>query len=657
MPLSSIGAVSGPNPEKLTIERLYASPGLNGPSPQSLRFTPDGTRVTFLKGKEGDYRQLDLWVCDVATGEERLLVDSALLSATEELSEEEKARRERQRQFSHGITEYVAAKNGQYLVFPINGQIFYCDMKQKAQQLQRLTGDSENATDVQCSPRSRYVSYVTGQDLYVHDTVRDLTLRLTDDGGGPIKNGMAEYIAQEEMGRFTGYWWSDNDRHIAYLRVDESPVMPRYELSHNGTRLRQCSYPFAGTSNVTVRLFVRDLFADEAIEVDLGANKDIYVARVHWEVGGKSLLIQRQDREQKRLELIRYDCETGAQTVVLTETAKDWVNLNDDLRSLKAQASFLWASERTGFKHLYLYAKDGSVCTQLTEGEWAVNKVLGLDEEAGYVYFDGFYSHPLQKHVYRVSLNEPGKIEQITSEEGWHDARFSADYKYFIDQFSSTRTPPQVSLRSVADGHLRFVEENRLDASHPYHIYLEAQQPPEFGTVKADDGTTLHYKLIKPFPFEPSIRYPVIVRIYGGPHARKVKDQWDEGDAWSHIMANRGFVVFSLDNRGSCDRGKAFEAAIHRQLGEVELKDQLKGVEHLKTLDFIDPQRIGMFGWSYGGYMTLMALLKAPDTFTAGVAVAPVTDWTLYDTHYTERYLDLPQNNADGYKASGVYPY
>jgi dipeptidyl-peptidase-4 len=622
-----------------------------------MRFSPDGKLLTFLKGKEEDYRQLDLWSCDVKTGEERLLVDSAIMGKTEDLSEEEAARRERKRVFSHGITEYVWAKDGQHLAFPINGQVYHCDQRSGEPFLACVTEAADYATDVSYSPGSRYLSYVSGQNLYLHELSSGERRQVTFDGCGPIKNGMAEYIAQEEMDRYTGYWWSDDDKYIAYLKVDESPVSPRYELSSNGTRVQQHNYPFAGTANVTVRLMLLNVLSGESKELDLGTDDDIYIARVDWEADVQSFIIQRQDREQKVLDLIRYDCVTETYTLLHQESADDWVNLNNDFRSLKQQESFLWASERSGYKHLYLYSNDGSSFQQLTDGPWAVNKVLGVDEDEGYVYFDGFYTHPLQKHVYRVSLDSPGGLEHITQAEGWHDLHFNSDFSHFIDQYSHSTLPPQLSLCKRDGTRLRFLEENRLDASHPYHRFLKTHVSPEFGVVHAEDGTRLHYKMIKPFAFDPLARYPVIVRIYGGPHTRKVKEQWDSGDAWSQIMANRGFVVFTLDNRGSSDRGKVFEAPIYKQLGEVELRDQLKGVEHLKSLDFVDPERIGMFGWSYGGYMTLMALLKEPEIFKAGVSVAPVTDWELYDTHYTERYLDLPKNNPEGYRASSVFEY
>jgi dipeptidyl-peptidase-4 len=344
----------------------------------------------------------------------------------------------------------------------------------------------------------------------------------------------------------------------------------------------------------------------------------------------------------------------------LRETSDTWINLHNDLTFLDDNAQFVWSSERSGFNHLYLYDLDGELIRPLTSGEWAVSSLLKVDEDEGMVYFDGFAMSPLERHMYATSLNttNPEKVDQITKAEGWHRFAVAKEGDSFIDWFSNPDTPPQVSLHRMDGRRLIFLEENALDETHPYYPYLRNHITPEFGSIEADDGTKLYYKLMKPVPFNPRKKYPVIVHVYGGPAGQTVTKSWGRSRGiWSEFMAQNGYVIFSLDNRGTPNRGTAFEGHIYHLQGEVEVRDQVAGVEFLRTLPFVDGSRIGITGHSNGGYMSLMCMMKAPEYFHAGVAIAPVTDWTLYDTHYTERYLGHPDEFPEAYEKSGVLPY
>ena len=646
--------------EQLTIERINAAPNLDGNAPRALAIAPDGSRVTFLQGKKTDANQYDLWEYNVKAGKSRLLVDSKALAPEEKLSDEELARRERARLFAHGISDYFWSEDSQKLLFPLNGDLYLYDLaKSGAKATRQLTHGEGFITDPKFSPKGRYVSFVRDQNLYVLDLESGKARALTRDGKGTVKNGMAEFVAQEEMKRMTGYWWAGDDKHIAFARIDEAPVdiIERYEIDADGFKTFRQRYPSAGTKNVLITLGVVDVDTGATTWIDLGKDQDIYLARVNWLPDHKTVAVQRQTRDQRTLDLLFADSATGKSHVVLSESAKTWTNLNDDLRFLKTQPAFVWGSERSGYKQLYLVDYNGKVIRPLTEGQWVVNEVRGIDEKAGEVYFDGFADSPLELHLYAASLNG-GPLRKLTQGEGWHEVSLSQNATVFVDKFSNPSTPPQVSLNDITGKRVAWLEENRLDKHHPYFPYVENHVVPEYGTLKADDGQTMYYRLYKPAKLEAGRKYPVIVDVYGGPGAQRVQKKWGaRGGYWHQFLVQHGYLVFSLDNRGSENRGKAFEDPIFRNMASVEIDDQRRGVEFLKTLPYVDGEHIGVYGHSYGGFMTLMLLMKQPDLFAAGVSGAPVTDWKLYDTHYTERYMDHPAKNAEGYKASSVFPY
>ncbi|AOE50438.1 S9 family peptidase [Kangiella sediminilitoris] len=648
--------------DMLTVERIYADPSLTGPAPRSVKLSPDGQRATFLKGKEDEQERLDLWEYNLADKQSRMLVDSAnLMPGEEKLSDEEKARRERMRLFAKGIINYYWGDDGETLLFPLGGDIFVYDLNKASEDAtKQLTQTEAYETDVKLSPDGKSVSFIRDQDIFLVDIDTGKERQLTFDGEGTIKNGMAEFVAQEEMGRLTGYWWSPDSKKLAYLKVDESPVNveKRYEINAEDFTVFEQRYPSTGTKNVTIKLGVLDLKSGETTWIDTGDEQDIYIPRVKWLRNSQQVSFQWQSRDQKTLKLMFADIETGKSHKVITETADTWINLTKDLYFLKGREAFVWTSERSGFRHIYLYDLKGNLINQLTSGDWVVNEVYGVDEESGLIYFDANKESPLQQDLYSVPVNGNGDIKKITEGEGVHTVSFSKNMELFVDYFSSVKQPPQVSLRRADGTLITWLEKNELNKEHPYYSYFQKAPQPEFGTIKAEDGQQMYYRLYKPTEMKKGKQYPVIVDVYGGPHAQRVQNVWGARNTyWHHMMADRGFVVFSLDNRGSWNRGKAFEDPIYRKLGEVEVKDQVKGVEFLKTLPFVDPERIGMFGWSYGGYMTIMSMFKKPDVFKVGVSVAPVTDWYLYDTHYTERYLAHPDENKEGYEASNVFPY
>lgn len=642
--------------ESLSIERIFQSPALGGAEPKSLKVSPDGKRVTFLKGKDTDYERQDLWEYDVESGQTRLLFNSDdLTDGNEQLSDEEKARRERQRIRGSGIIEYFWSADGSALLFPLAGDAFYYKLGEN--KAKRLLATPEFETDIQFSPKGNFISFIREQNLYVMDISTGKEQAITDQGGGDIKFGMAEFVAQEEMSRKTGYWWSPDESRLAYTRVDMSPVeiITRSEIYADSIKMINQRYPSTGTNNVDITLASFDLRSGKTDWVDLGEDKDIYLARAKWMNDNLTLTYQWQSRDQQKLELRAYNSASKKQVTLVTESSSTWVNLHDDLRFLKDGRHFIWASERDGFKHLYMFTNKGKLVRQITKGDWVVDKINGIDENKGIMYFSGRKDTPIEKHLYQVSLTG-GNVTKISQRAGFHDVNFSLDASIYVDKFSTVNTPFQVSLHDSKGKQLTWLSQNEINQQHPLNQYQHQWVKPEFGTFDTDDGVTLHYRLFKPHKIKG--KHPVIVFLYGGPHAQLVQNKWygNRGLLMQHWV-NKGYVVFTVDNRGSNYRGKAFEEPLYQKMGGIEVDDQVEGVKFLRDLPFVDPERIGVHGHSYGGYMSLMAMFKAGEYFKAGVAGAPVTDWLLYDTHYTERYMGNPKQVPEAYTSASVFPY
>ena len=656
--------------EQLTLQRLFNGPDLAGQSLRSARIAPDGQLVAYLRGAEDDKDRLDLWAYDLRTRSHRQLIDARKLlpPGGETLSAEEAARRERQRSSAlSGIVDYAFAADSRRLLVPLGGDLYLYDLAATPDKaLRRLTQTAAYETDARFSPRATYVSFIRDQNLWVIDLATGRESAITTAGGGLISEGMAEFIAQEEMDRQTGYWWAPDDSRLAWARVDESPVAEtqRFEINATDVKVVTQRYPYAGTPNARVQLFTAAVATpQQAVQIDLGSNTDIYLARVQFLPDGKRLAVQRQSRDQRTLDLLLADSATGSTRTLLTETSTHWVPLHDDLRFLKQSSRFVWASDRDGWRHLYLYDLQGKLLRKLTHGESmsigdnSESGVRGIDEKNGWVYYMSNAISPVQRQLYRVRLDKDSAPQQITQAAGWHSVRMSDDASVFLDYHSSHTQPQSVTLRAAEGRELQPLVRNPLDATHPYFPYLDHHATPEYGTLTARDGQILHWQMLKPRNMQPGKRYPVISSLYGGPHAQNVQDTWGAGQGFNQVLANAGFIVFTLDNRGTGQRGERFESASWHRLSDVEVEDQVAAVAWLRTQPYVDGARIGVWGWSYGGYMALQTILRAPDSFAAAVSGAPVTDWRLYDTHYTERYMGTPESNPAGYKSANVLTY
>jgi dipeptidyl-peptidase-4 len=639
--------------EILTPERAFANPSLSGPVARGVTLSPDGELVAFLRSREDDVDVLDLWAAPTGEGEPFKLIDArALVPDAGELSEAEKARRERMRISQRGVVEYSWDEQGRYILAPLEGDVFLASRSDGT--VRRLTETAADEIDAKVSPAGNYVSFVRDQDLVVMDLATQAETAITDDGEGLITWATAEFIAQEEMDRDTGYWWSPDERYIALQRTDESTVdvIPRLDITGGGATVIAQRYPRAGRPNAVVDLYVHDRQTGRRIKVDLGSNPDIYLARVNWSADGETLYVQRESRDQKTLDLLSVDPATGASRVILTQRSDAWVSLTHDFKVLD-NGNFVWSSEESGWRHLYLYDRNGRQLRAITRGDWPVKSLNGINPATGDVYFtasmrDG-HELPIEQQLFRASLNRTVTPVAVTPAGGWWSASVNKTGTAFVGTYSDPDIPSQSGLYRADGTFVRWIEENRLDESHPFFPYAGRRQDPTFGTLDSH-GETLVWQMTTPPGFDPSKQYPVVMQVYGGPSGGGVKRAWQSVN--NQLLTEAGYIVFRLDNRGEGDRSAAFKQALYLTMGQPEIEDQVLAANYLRSLPYVSDDRIAMMGWSYGGFMSLMALTEPQMGLASAIAGAPPTEWSLYDTHYTERFMSTPEANAEGYAAS-----
>jgi dipeptidyl-peptidase 4 len=630
---------------QLTVERIYSQPGLGGRLNRGVQWSPDGRTVSFFETKgQGKDAKTELWGLDVASGERRLLVSAEKL---ETLLPAEKAKQTQATGLGRrAASQYAWAPGARGILFTGEKALAWLDLKSQA--VRTLVGGDQAIADVKISPNGELVSFVRAHNLFVVSVAEAKERALTKGGSEEIRKGELDWVYPEELDLKTAYWWSPDSSRIAYLEMDERKVSnyPLVDFSSYDGDAEEQRYPVAGGNNPVVLVYSVNVRGGDAKLMDTGAETDQYIPRVDWLGDSKRLAIQRLNRPQTQLELLLADAEMGKSSVLLTEKDAYWTNIGDDLYFLKDGKRFLWSSERSGFRHLYLYGLDGKEIAQLTSGEWEVTGVEAVDEAKGIVYFAATEKTPIERHLYRVGLDGKG-LARITKQDGTHTVQFSPDASAFVDTVSSAMTPPQQWVNKV-DGNAVALNENNVAELADYHL-----SPVEFIKVKSHDGVELNAWVIKPANFDPAKKYPALVYTYGGPHVQVVMNAWGGATfLWHQLMAQKGFVIFALDNRGSAGRGHLFEEPIHFRLGAQELSDQRDGAAWLKAQPWIDGARIGIWGWSYGGHMTLHAMFEDPEDFKAGFAGGPVTDWHYYDTIYTERYLGLLPENDESYRSS-----
>lgn len=500
------------------------------------------------------------------------------------------------------------------------------------------------------SPDGNKVAFVRDNNLFIKDLISGAEKQVTSDGRiNRIINGQSDWVYEEEFTFAKAFFWSPDSKRIAFYRFDETEV-PEYSMtvydSLYPTEYRY-KYPKAGEKNSIVSIHIYDLASGKTIAVDAGNEKDQYIPRVKWTANPDVLCVLRMNRHQNRLDYLLANASTGSSKLILTEEDKCYIDMErEQLTFLKNGSEFINVSDRDGYMHIYLYSLSGKIKKQLTQGPWEVTEVYGIDEKNKEVYYQSTEQSPLQRDVYRVSLDGRHK-ERLSVENGTNSATFSSDFSYFILNHSTINTPSYITLNNNSGKMIRVLETNSAVKGSISEYGL---RPAEFFTFKTAEGTELNGYMIKPDGFDPSKKYPVLMYVYGGPGSQNVADSWGGSRAkWFDMLAQKGYIIACVDNRGTGFRGAAFQKVTYKELGKYETTDQIEAAKWLGRQSYVDASRIGIWGWSYGGYMSSLCITKGADVFRMAIAVAPVTSWRFYDSIYTERYLQTPAENPEGY--------
>jgi dipeptidyl-peptidase-4 len=665
----ALASVSYAQEKLLTLDEIFSTdPKVRvrfSGAPTIVQWAPDG--LSFRQAQGGKLMRLN-----AVTGESREYYDSSRLAAAlvnagvkpEEANE------------MTGSPDLIFNSNESLIILNNQNDLWVYDVA--AGTLKRLTNSKEEEKEPDFSPDGKFVSYVRDNNIFVTDVATGRTKQLTRDGSEKILNGYLDWVYEEELygrGQKRAYWWSPDSRYIAFLRLDESPV-PKFVIPNDiptDQNVEIQSYPQSGDPNPLVRLGIADVnrssyipnagripsignrlpssvlrFGDAVRFVDTTGYKpeDLLIVRVAWTPNSSSVYFQAQNREQTYLDLNAAGLD-GKVRKLFTETSPAWVGVNDNPNFLK-DGSFIWQSERDGWNHLYHYTADGTLIKRLTEGKWEVRGVLGVDVNNGWIYFSSIKDSPIAENIYRIRT-DGGEIQRLSQGEGTHSATFNSTFTHYIDLYSDVNTPAQTRLMR-ADGTLeRVINENRVEALSQYKL-----SKPDFLKVKTRDGFEMEAMMIKPPDFDATRKYPVFSFTYSGPHAPQVVNRWwGSRGMWFQMLAQKGYIVWVCDNRTASGKGVESTWPVYKNFGQLELRDLEDGVSYLKSLQFVDPDRIGLHGWSYGGFMTAYALTHSK-TFKIGIAGGLVSDWRNYDSIYTERYMLTPQNNRIGYDNSSV---
>lgn len=500
------------------------------------------------------------------------------------------------------------------------------------------------------SPDGERVAYARDGDLYLFDLTSGIERPLTRDGGGLVVNGTSDWLYEEELGLRDAFRWSPDGTRIAFWQFDTEPVgaFDLYDPSTLYPTEHTIRYPKAGTSNSRVRVGTVELANGRVTWFDVEAGDDAYLPWMEWAASSDEVLIQRINRRQNQLELLSGTVANGATRLLFSETSDTWVDGGRDVWWLAGRDAFLWPSDRDGYRHLFLYGRDGRLRRQVTRGEWDVTDVAGVDTVASVAYFVASAESPMTRTIMSADLDAGGDSRLLVGGRGMRSASFSPDFSLFLETASTIATPPVVSLRDRSGARIRTVENNAGLAARLASLDL---REPEFIDVRAADGTRLNAWIMKPRSFDPTRAYPLLLYAYGGPGSQTVTDGWDGARyLWHQMLVGRGILVASVDNRGTGRRGRAFAHQVYLRLGQLESADQVAAARELGDEPWVDARHVGIWGWSYGGYLSLMTALASDGAIAAAVAVAPVTDWKYYDTAYTERYMRTPAENPDGYR-------
>jgi dipeptidyl-peptidase-4 len=631
----------------LTIERIAEERDRDVALPTNLAWSPSGKILSFIRrtprpGKSADLSPAtEVWSMDTTTGGQKLLVSDSEIAAMFGHDHSRGTTEHDQVDASKQLQEYAWAPGGHALLLATGAELAWFDLETRSSR--PLVKDRTDLSNPQISPDGRYVSFVEGHALWLADAATGSARAFAPAASSNLREAEPDWVYLHELGLHSAYWWSPNSSSIAWIETDDHAVN-KYLLRASDGDEHSIAYPKPGEAIPTIHLFVKAVSGRKALQIDLGSDANIYIPRVQWLPDGKHLAIERLSRDQKTLDLLLADTATGRVRTILTEKDAYWINLSNDLHFLNDSRRFLWSSERSGYRHLYLYDLSGREPVQLTRGNWEVTSLVGVDETAGGVYFTATEASVLERQLYRVNLDDSA-FTRITKQKGTHSPILSPSGDFLVDTWSNLTTPSCEQLLRT-DGS-RIADLSGHETAEPAANQLSTT---EFLTVTTHLGTEMNASMIKPPDFNAERKYPVILYVGGGPGKQIVHDAWG-GDIslWFALMAQRGYVVIAVDNRGSAGRGHLFEEPLHLRLCAAEMADLRDAVSYLRSLPWVDKARIGICGWAYGGFLALHGMLDRPLLFKAGFAGSPITDWHLYDAVFAERYLEDPKRNQDGW--------
>lgn len=619
----------------LQLDDVWKNPVWRGEAVEDLNWAKSGSTYTALK--DGNVE-----VFDIRTGAklstlvkaEELKLDTAILEIQNyTLSPDE---------------SQILIETGIEPIYRRSSRAFFYLFNLKTKKLQAIY-PGRKISLANLSPDGKKLAFCFENNLYVQDLESGTVKPVTTTGKkNELIHGSSDWVYEEEFEFWKAFHWSPDSKKIAFLSFDERQV-PTYNMQMWGGLYPKdytFKYPKAGEKNSRVDVSVFDLASGKTLEINEGAENDQYIARMQWTKNPGLLSVRRMNRLQNKIDLMHIDANTGAVQTVLSETAKAYFEINDDLTYLENGKEFIYNTDKSGFPHLYLYGMDGKEIRPLTSGNWEVTQFLGVDEKKGLFYFMSTEDGSIQRQLYAMGLNGKGK-KKLTTGAGTHNINFNPAHTYFVDEFSSAGSPPVTSLYQ-ADGKLVKVLEANQKLKDKLNGFVIS--PKTFFEITTEKGVKLNAWMIKPTDFDPSKKYPVLMHCYGGPGHQTVTDAWSGPDFfWYQMLAAKGYMIVSVDNRGTGGKGSDFRKATYAQLGKLECEDQIDAAKYLAGQSYVDASRIGIWGWSFGGYLTSLCMTKGADVFKTGIAVAPVTNWRFYDSIYTERYLKLPGENAVGY--------
>ncbi|MBW7888714.1 MAG: S9 family peptidase [Bacteroidetes bacterium] len=636
--------------KQFTLEDIFNSRKFSGKSLLGTHWMNDGKSYSFTEF-DTVTKSMGVYVTDVKKNSKILVVNSAQLKTKESdkpfpvfnylWSPDEKQ-----------ILFISSPPERQYLsrLMPAGNYFIY---NLAAKTFKQLTDVSEPQYNQKFSPDGSKLGFVRNNNIYVVDISSGKETQITSDGTEHIINGKFDWVYEEEFGISDGWRWSPDGKKIAFWRLDENRV-PEYTMTEwDSTHLKLITmrYPKPGDQNSIAKIGVADISTLKTIWIDTGDDDNIYLPRMQWGGDNNTLVVEKMNREQNLLEIMYADAASGKTNVFLTEKSDTWLDEPTTPVYLK-NGNFIWMSDRDGYNHLYLYKKDGTLINQITKGQWEVDNFYGVNEKDNTLYFSSSEISPIERHIYSVKLDGTKK-KQLTNEAGTHSVNFSPTFDYFLEYFSNVDTPTKVRMNDGNGKLLRIMEENEMSVLKEYSL-----PKTTFFSFTTSDGQSLNASIIKPADFDSTKKYPVLFYTYGGPGSQVVKNSWGgQNYLWYAMLAQKGYLVFMLDNRGTGFRGSKFKKITYHNLGKWEVNDQIEGAKYLATLSYVDKNRIGIWGWSYGGYMSCMTILNGADYFKTAIAVAPVTHWKFYDTIYAERYMGTPEANPEGFKESSPLTY